>query len=225
MRVNFDSGHAAEPSVGGSSYKTRACQAFPFRAKQSGRIITVMLSEWIDDLSRAMDRQYGHDARVATLATVDRSGAPHARSVICRRLDEEGQLYFVSDARTEKNEHVRGEKRVEVVFWMTALQSQYRVAGEMRILSLGHDEHLVKQLWQELNDQTRALFFWPTPGIAVAQDDVYPQAVSADVNPPPMFEALILKPLQVERLSLASLPHRRRRWRIDTSWNGVDVNP
>lgn len=185
-----------------------------------------MVMEWLDDLREALERQYGrHTAPVAILATVDRAGAPHVRAIICRRLDGEGQMYFVSDARSEKNTHVRGEPRTELVFWLPEIQTQYRASGEMRMIAMGQDEILRRELWQVLDDRSRAPFFWPTPGIAVAGDDDYPQAVAADVQPPKTFEVLILKPLQVERLSLASFPHRRRRWRADANWNGVDVNP
>lgn len=181
--------------------------------------------EWIDDLRRTLDEQAPERARVAILATVDRSGAPHARAVICRRISDEGELHFVSDARSEKNAQVRGDGRVEVVFWLDSVQTQYRVAGEMRVTAIGQNEALRREAWQGLNDQTRAIFFWPTPGIAVAADDAYPRAVSADVAAPNNFELLVLRPSQVERLVLASCPHRRRRWRGDANWNGVEVNP
>jgi pyridoxamine 5'-phosphate oxidase len=95
----------------------------------------------------------------------------------------------------------------------------------MRLISFGQDEQLRRELWRDLSDQSRSLFFWPTPGIAVAGDDAYAEAVSADVSPPRTFEVLILKPSQVERLVLSSHPHHRRRWRADASWTGVDVNP
>ena len=192
-----------------------------------------MAIEWIDELRAAFDREQSALVsgaargvpRVATLATVDRSGAPHARGVICRRIDPDGQLYFASDARSNKNQDVRGEPRAEVVFWLPAVQTQFRVAGEMRVMALGQDEPLRRELWRELTDETRALFLWPTPGIAVAVDETYPRAVAADVSPPGTFEVLILRPAQAERLNIATFPHRRRRWRADASWTGVDVNP
>lgn len=188
-----------------------------------------MAMEWVDELRAALDREQSNAAgaipRVATLATVDRSGAPHARGVICRRIEPDGQLLFASDARSDKNLHVRGEPRVEVVFWLPSVQTQFRAAGEMRVTSVGQDEPLRRALWRELTDASRALFLWPTPGIAVAADEVYPRAVSPDVLPPATFEVLTLKPAQVERLNVATFPHRRRRWRADSNWSGVDVNP
>jgi hypothetical protein len=120
---------------------------------------------------------------------------------------------------------VRGEPRVEAVFWLPSVQTQFRMAGAMRVTSLGQDEPLRRELWRELTDQTRALFLWPTPGIAVAADEVYPRAASPDVTPPATFEVLTLTPAQVERLNIALFPHRRRRWRADSNWSGVDVNP
>jgi pyridoxamine 5'-phosphate oxidase len=185
-----------------------------------------MPMEWLSILRDALHEEYGWNAaRVATLATVDRSDAPHARSVICRRIDDDGQLYFTSDARSDKNSQVHAEPRVELVFWLPRSRTEFRVAGEMRIVSFGQDETLRREIWREMSDESRSIFFWPTPGVAVAGDDVYPEAVSADVNPPANFEILILRPTQVERLVLSVHPHRRRRWRADASWNGVDVNP
>jgi PPOX class probable FMN-dependent enzyme len=184
--------------------------------------------EWTDELRRALGREASGSnsaPAVGTLATVDRSGAPRARSVILRRIDDESQLYVVSDARADKNAHVRGDGRAEIVFWLPGQQTQFRVFGEMRVIALGQDEPLRRELWRELNDQARSIFFWPTPGIAVAQDEAYPRAVSADVAPPKTFEVLVLRPQQVERLTLSSFPHRRRRWRADSNWSGVDVNP
>lgn len=182
--------------------------------------------EWVNVLRDALHNEFGWDEpRVATLATVDRSDAPHARSVICRRVEDDGRIHVVSDARSEKNAQVRAEKRVELVFWLARQRCQFRIAGEMHVIGFGQDEALRWELWRALSDEARSLFFWPTPGIAVAQDDEYPQAVSQDVSPPRTFEVLILTPTQAERLALTTHPHRRRRWRADASWTGVDVNP
>ena len=182
--------------------------------------------EWLKVLRDALHADFGREQpRIAMLATVDRAGAPHARAVTCRRIDDDGRLFAVSDSRSEKGVHVRGDERVELVFWLAHQRAQFRVAGAMHVISVGQDEQLRRELWRELSDATRSMFFWPTPGIAMASDDEYPQAVSADVSPPTTFEVLILTPQQVERLLTATHPHRRRRWRADSNWSGVDVNP
>ncbi|HEY7091038.1 MAG TPA: pyridoxamine 5'-phosphate oxidase family protein [Tepidisphaeraceae bacterium] len=184
-----------------------------------------MSLDWLGELRAALDREFESTSQVMMLATVDRAGAPHARSVVCRRIDDEGRIFFAADARTEKNSQLRGEKRTEVVVWLPRLKVQFRISGEARIVAFPEDESLRKEIWRGMTDATRSVFFWPTPGIAAASDDAFAQAVAADVPPPSNFEVVIVEPRQVERLSLDSYPHRRRVWRADTKWSGVDVNP
>jgi PPOX class probable FMN-dependent enzyme len=182
--------------------------------------------QWLVELRSAMDKEFGAtNPRVMTMATVDRSGAPHARSVVLRRLDDDGRLYVASDTRTEKNAQLRGDRRTELVFWLATSRIQFRIFGESNLISFPEDEPLRKEIWRLLSDEARSTLFWPTPGIAADTDDAFARAVSADVSPPRTFEVLIIEPKQVDRLSLDSHPHRRRVWRADTKWNGVDVNP
>ena len=181
--------------------------------------------QWLDDLRAALKREFGAAPTVMTLATVDRAGAPHARSVICRRIDDEGRLYIAADTRSEKSSQLRGDHRAEVVSWMPGARVQYRLTGEMKIVSFPEDEPLRREVWREMSNEARSLFFWPTPGVAADSDDAFAQAVAADVAPPRTFEVLILEPRQVDRVTIGTHPHRRRVWRADTKWSGVDVNP
>lgn len=183
-----------------------------------------MLS-WLAELLTALQNEYGEKPRVMVLATVDRSGAPHARSLICRRLDDDGRIYAATDARSEKSGQLQGDRRAELVFWLPTLRLQFRISGETKLIAFPEDEPLRKEIWRELSDQARSLFFWPTPGVAADSDDAFAEAVSADVAPPRAFEILMVEPKQVDRLSLGTHPHRRRLWRADTNWTGVDVNP
>jgi PPOX class probable FMN-dependent enzyme len=183
------------------------------------------MMQWLVELRESLEREFGEGSRVMALTTVDRAGAPHARCVVCRRIDDEGRLFFATDARTEKNTQLRGDRRAEVLCWMSRIRVQFRIGGEAKIVAYPEDESLRKGIWREMSDATRSVFFWPTPGIAAASDDAFAQAVAADVPPPSTFEILIVEPRQVDRLSLDSHPHRRRVWRADTNWAGVDVNP
>jgi len=183
------------------------------------------MMEWLDELRKSIAEEFDDRPAIMTLATVDRSGAPHARGIICRRIDDDGRIYMGADARTEKNNELRGDRRAEVAFWMPKLRRQFRLTGETRIVAFPEDETLRKSIWREMSDQTRSLYFWPTPGIAAGTDDAFAQAVSADVAPPRHFEVVILEPKRVDRLSLDSHPYRRRVWRSDAKWSGVDVNP
>jgi PPOX class probable FMN-dependent enzyme len=183
------------------------------------------MMQWLDELRDVLEREFGSGPRVMMLATADRAGAPHARCIVCRQIDDDGRLFFAIDARTEKNTQLRGDPRTEIVVWMPSTRIQFRITGEARIVAYPENESLRKGIWRDMSDQTRSVFFWPTPGIAAATDDAFAQAVGADVPPPQTFEVLVIEPRQVDRLSLDSHPHRRRVWRADTKWAGVDVNP
>ncbi|HVT87915.1 MAG TPA: pyridoxamine 5'-phosphate oxidase family protein [Tepidisphaeraceae bacterium] len=187
--------------------------------------MSIAMMEWLSELRTAMDREFGDRSRVMILATVDRSGGPQARCVVCRRVTEDGRLFFASDSRTKKNDQVRGEKRAAIVCWMPAIRVQFRINGDVKIVGYPEDESLRKEIWQGLTDESRSLSFWPTPGIAAASDDAFARAVGSDVPPPQNFEILIMEPKQVIRLALDSHPHRRRLWRAEANWAGVDVNP
>src|SRR5215213_3847478 len=88
------------------------------------------MSEWAVELTRALGEEYGGERpRVCTLATVDKAGLPRARSVVCRRVGPDGAIWLASDARSEKNEHVKASPQAEVVFWLPTRREQFRVQG------------------------------------------------------------------------------------------------
>jgi PPOX class probable FMN-dependent enzyme len=159
------------------------------------------------------------------LATVDPAGAPHARAIVCRRIESDGRIFTAIDARTEKSAHLHRDRRAEIVFWLPNLRIQFRIAADTKLVAFPEDETLRRDIWRGMSDQSRSLYFWPTPGVAADSDDAFAQAVSADVSPPRTFEIVIFEPRQVDRLILDSHPQRRRVWRADTNWAGVDVNP
>src|SRR5688572_29235163 len=125
-----------------------------------------MLREWVEIVRAALDDEFGDDApRVCTLATVDADGEPAARMVVCRALDEIGALYFVSDARSEKNAHLRRLPVAAVIFWLPKRREQIRVRGAfVKILDSLNNSPVRQRMWRELSPASRALFAWPPPG-------------------------------------------------------------
>jgi pyridoxamine 5'-phosphate oxidase len=83
------------------------------------------------------------------------------------------------------------------------------------------------ELWRELSDEVRALFFWPTPGAKkLDMPEAFPKVVDAEKPLPASFEVLVLRPRRVEHLQLKPHPHRRRRWILAGKWNAAsEVNP
>src|SRR5207248_52820 len=70
--------------------------------------------------------------------------------VVCRAIDDDGSIWFVSDARSKKNRQIKLDRRVEAVFWLPNLKLQFRIRGEARVV--GASEPRTIELWQALPD-------------------------------------------------------------------------
>jgi PPOX class probable FMN-dependent enzyme len=186
------------------------------------------MSEWIGELQSAISREFGDKPAVATLATIDKAGAPRARTVICRRVTDDGSIVITSDSRTEKVEQLKASPQAEIVIYLPNLREQYRVLGAARIIgSAPSDAPLRQELWRGLSDSTRATFHWPSPGARkIDPDDSFAIAVNADQPIPQNFDVIVIRPKRVEHLQLWAQPHRRRRWMLAGKWSAAsELNP
>lgn len=186
------------------------------------------MAEWIDVLSKSLADEYGTDKpRVCTMATVDKNGHPRARSVVCRRISPDGSIWIVSDGRSEKSEQLKATPQCELVFWLPTSREQFRVQGSVKVLDERSKEAVRVELWKELTDQSRALFFWPSPGAKrLDAPETFKESVESATPPPAHFEVLVVRPRRVEQLQLAGHPHRRRRWMLAGNWSAAaEVNP
>jgi pyridoxamine 5'-phosphate oxidase len=177
------------------------------------------MSEWLAILKESLASEWENPPIIAALATVDSTGNPHVRHVVCRRIDGDGNVTITSDARSAKNQHILHNPHAELAIWLPQKRQQFRIAGSISI------EQRRDEIWRDLSDSTRATFFWPTPAEPLNRKEVFADAVPASVNPPPSFEVLLLAPNQVEQLELEGHPHRRRRWRRAADWTEEELNP
>ena len=84
----------------------------------------VQFQSWFDDAREA--GLYLPDAMV--LATVDDGGAPNARVVVLRGIEEDALLFYTSYA-SAKGRELAHEPRAALVFHWNALERQVRVRG------------------------------------------------------------------------------------------------
>src|SRR5690606_31053819 len=138
---------------------------------------------------------------ILVLATAGADGAPHARSVVCRRITDAGELWAVSDGRSMKNAQLRERPIAEAVFWLSDLRRQYSIRASVRV-----DESDRSAMWRELARASRALFHWPSPGEAFDASADFPREIGADAPVPENFTLLKLVPLVVEMLDLNEHP-------------------
>jgi pyridoxamine 5'-phosphate oxidase len=186
------------------------------------------MSEWIAELQSAISREFGDKPAVATLATIEKSGGPRARSVVCRRVLDDGSIVITSDSRTEKVEQLKASPQAEIVLYLPALREQYRLLGSARIAGVApSDVPLRQELWRGLSDATRATFHWPSPGAKkLDPDESFISALAADAPIPQNFDVIVIRPKRVEHLQLWTKPHRRRRWMMAGKWSAaMELNP
>jgi PPOX class probable FMN-dependent enzyme len=183
-----------------------------------------MAIPWLSILRDALDLEYADRPRIATLATID-IDQPRARSVIVRRIDDDGTLWIVSSAHSDKNSQLRRTPHAELVLYLPTSREQFRLFGHTTVIGRGDDEPFRQQLWRSLSDAARAAFFWPTIGKPYNECDPAPTAIPANTPMPDNFEPIAVRPELVEHLTTADIPHGRTRWEKQNAWQPQRINP
>jgi pyridoxamine 5'-phosphate oxidase len=73
-------------------------------------------------------------ANAMTLATVDLSGAPHARIVLLKDVDPGGFVFF-TNYQSSKGNDLESNKRASLLFWWHAMTRQVRIEGSVERVS------------------------------------------------------------------------------------------
>ncbi len=183
------------------------------------------LLAWVEEVRGALLAEFGGRPWVMMLGSVDTEGRPRVRSVVCRRLGEEGTVWIASDARSGKNGQIRKRADVEVVCWLAGRREQVRILGRAEVMGVGGDETARREIWEGMSKPSRLMFYWPTPGeVRVGAEEFEREAVAEEAMPE-TFEVIVVWPTEVEILELAAHPHRRRRWVEERGWACEEVNP
>ena len=86
-----------------------------------------LFKAWFDD---AHARAIQPNPNAMTLATIDPDGAPSARIVLCKSLDESaGRFTFHTNRLSRKGRALQHDSRVALVFHWDALERQARIEG------------------------------------------------------------------------------------------------
>ncbi|MCW5755848.1 MAG: pyridoxamine 5'-phosphate oxidase [Phycisphaeraceae bacterium] len=118
-----------------------------------------MLHEWVE---YAKARNVQPNPTAMSLATVDDSGQPNARIVLCRGIDErDGSLWFFTNSHSAKGWEMSGNSKVAAVFHWDALDRQARVRGLAEPLAAeASDAYFASRTWEKrvgawASDQSR----------------------------------------------------------------------
>lgn len=147
-------------------------------------------------------------------------------------------LKFVTDSRSEKVQHLKSNPFCEVTWWFPESSEQYRISGEVQIVSEDEkDEELINlriKQWKEMSNHGRMAFYYPAGNQIVESSDdelLNPKAPQGgrdgkgNILPPPeTFLILLLWTDTVKYLNLndnfAQLDKHS-----DTDWNCFRITP
>lgn len=100
-----------------------------------------------------------HPFHLFTLATVDETGAPEARTVVLRRfLGHEREVWFHTDLRSPKVVQLRRDSRACLLWYDPQSRVQIRIPAKAR---LHHLDDKAKQAWEKSLPVTRTCYADP----------------------------------------------------------------
>ncbi|GIW77029.1 MAG: hypothetical protein KatS3mg104_2092 [Phycisphaerae bacterium] len=147
-----------------------------------------------------LEREFGHDPWVCMLATTDEAARPTVRCMVLREIDTDGQLWFVSDRRTRKDDHLRARPDTEVCFWLPRQQVQIRIRGRATVMDAQTDQFFRQMWWDRLSDANRRIF---------RNDET-----DSDPSMPGTFELLSVTPTEIELQDLSDQDNVQQVWKV-----------
>lgn len=173
------------------------------------------------------------------LATVTAQGYPANRTVVFRGfLENTNYLQIVTDKRSQKYEDLKINPVAEVCWYFTKTREQFRIRGTVTIVeelvndsNVGQEEiglylEARQKAWENLSDNGKEQFFWPTPGKQREKKWDWGDWQSEIINPPANFCLLLLQPLWVDHLQLRGNPQNRYIYSLKEGvWEWQEVNP
>ena len=152
---------------------------------------------WFADAARAEVR----DANAMTLATADATGAPSARIVLLKGVDERG-FVFHTDYRSRKAAELEANPRAALVFYWPELERQVRITGPASRVSRPESEQYFatrprgSRISAWASEQSRVIPARSTLDAAVAEAEE--RFAQADVPAPPHWGGYRVAPVTVE---------------------------
>ncbi len=197
---------------------------------------------WRAQLSASLHRHRSDpSSRYLQLATVDTSGHPRNRTIVFRGFLEGTEcLQFATDSRSDKVSQLQHHPWSELCWSFAKTREQFRIAGSVQVIMAAHhmpegQQHTYQrermQLWEQLSDNSRLLWYWPDPKAkrAEAQDFIPSLPAAAADHPPENFVMLLLSPTAIDHLQLKGDKHypqmRHLYSKREQGWICQAVNP
>ena len=184
------------------------------------------LPTWRQRLRGALAREgRTPTARWLQLATVAQDNTPRIRTLVFRNWVGHQDMNLFTDGRSGKIADLNHQPQVELCWLFRKASHQYRLRGVIKQQCPGVDDKAIAMAWQSLNDRSRALWSWPSPGEPFRPEAGFPKERPAQTPVPDHFVVLRLAIERVELLDLSRHPHQRPVWLRNDSWQEQRLNP
>ncbi|MGB3548415.1 MAG: pyridoxamine 5'-phosphate oxidase family protein [Saprospiraceae bacterium] len=188
-----------------------------------------LLSHCWQQLTRARHDRHS-PFRLATLATLDLSGAPALRMVVMRSVSRaDNELGCYTDLRSAKVGQLQADPRASLLFWDKKHSLQIRAAGIMRLA----DQDTAEELFDRLSKNSRTTYATRSaPGTSQPgpTDDLPPDWENLDLAETDFacanFQPLLLSVTSLDVLQLGRPRHLRAQYVLSgNEWQGEWVTP
>ncbi|MCW8092022.1 pyridoxamine 5'-phosphate oxidase family protein [Alteromonas sp. ASW11-130] len=182
---------------------------------------------WQDKLNHSIDKTKNDpSSRFFQLATVDKFGCPHNRTVVMRHFhSEKGLIEIVSDRRSEKFEQLKFNSSVAICWYFSETREQYRMQCRTTLTCATADKSKLAREWSLLSHDLQVQFFGPPPGSPLSS---YGEWRNQDrANPPANFAIVNFFIETVDYLNVAESPHLRMKFFSDPQarWQTEQITP
>ena len=151
------------------------------------------------------------------IATISKDNLPKIRTVVFRGWSTPYSMLIYTDQRSEKINDINNNNNVEILWLFPKGKSQYRLSGEAYEVK----ENI--KFWDNLSENSKATWFWPSPGEKLSQKSAYD--TPKRLKRPSTFTVLEVKMNYVERLKLEKPIHKRCCWSKNNGWKRIELNP
>ncbi|MEM9001327.1 MAG: pyridoxamine 5'-phosphate oxidase family protein [Bacteroidota bacterium] len=160
-----------------------------------------------------------HPFRFFTLATVDENNCPQQRTVVLRKVDPDLTLYFYTDKRSAKIQHLQYNSSISALFYHPKQLVQLKMEG---IGSIIKEQATIRSLWQQIPLNSRKEYTVnATPG-----DPLHNPDALTYLSTEHFFGVVEIKTHKVEYLRLGHPHHTRTMFtKAGNDWKGSFLVP